>query len=252
MLKKELEKLGLSEKEASVYLAAIQTGPSSVQKISQKSKVNRATAYVIIESLTEMGMMSTYDEGKKTFYVAEKPQRLIEHFSQKEKNLHAKIEKLKGIVPELNLLYNDYSDKPKIRYFEGIEGLMAVQDDFTSNLSKDDVLYIFLPLDDFANSALKGRFKGKSKERIVKGVKTKALYTSRNGRNLEYEIKNKRDQKEYKFIDYKENPFNGGMNIYGNKIFIIDYLGKLGGVVIENKTMADMMKTIFKKIWDLT
>lgn len=252
MLSKELEKLGLSEKEANVYLAAIQTGPSSVQKIAQKSKVNRATTYVIIESLMEMGMMSTYDEGKKTFYTAEKPQRLVEHFSQKEKNLRERIEKLKAIIPELDLLYKDYSDKPKIKYFEGVEGLMAVQDDFTSSLGKDEILYIFLPLDEFKESPLNGRFRGKAKERASKGIKTKALYTSKNGRNIEYEIRNRRDQKEYKFIDYKDNPFNGGMNIYGDKIFIIDYLGKLGGVVIENRTMANMMRAIFNKVWELT
>lgn len=252
MLNKELEKLGLSEKEASVYLAAIQTGPSSVQKISQKSKVNRATTYVIIESLMEMGLMSTYDEGKKTFYVAEKPQRLVEHFSQKEEEIHNKIDRLKGIVPELNLLYNDYSDKPRIRYFEGVEGLRAVQDDFTGSLGKDETLYIFLPLDDFSKSPLKGKFEKSFKERISNGVKSKVLYTSGSGRDLGYEIQHKKAHKEYKFIDYKENPFNGGMNIYGNKIFMIDYLGKLGGVVIENKTMAEMMKTIFKKMWDLT
>ena len=74
MLEKDIEKLGLSEKEAKVYLASLELGPSPVQVISQKSKVNRATTYVVIDSLMAMGLMSTYDEGKKTFFTSESPE----------------------------------------------------------------------------------------------------------------------------------------------------------------------------------
>ena len=117
----ELIDLGLSEKEAAVYLASIQLGPSPVQKISNKSRVNRATTYVIIESLMEMGLMSKYDEGKKTFFVAEKPERLVNYFEEKGRDLKDKIFKINQIVPELNSLYNDLSDKPKVKYYEGVE-----------------------------------------------------------------------------------------------------------------------------------
>ena len=41
----------LSEKEAAVYLAALQLGWVPVQDIAKLSKVNRATTYVMIESL---------------------------------------------------------------------------------------------------------------------------------------------------------------------------------------------------------
>ena len=250
MLNKELEKLGLSEKEASVYLAAIQTGPSSVQKIAQKSKVNRATTYVIIESLMEMGMMSTYDEGKKTFYTAEKPHRLIEHFSQKEEELHEKIDKLKKIVPELNLLYNDFSDKPKIRYFEGVEGLKTVYNDFVDSLEENETIYIFLPYDEFNSSVLRNSLKGARQRRVAKNIDTKIIYTSKEGRKIDYEITSKREKKDCLFVPFEKYPFRGGMNVYGDKIFMIDYLGKLGGVVIENKTLAEMLRNMFKIIWD--
>ncbi|MBT3355783.1 hypothetical protein HN784_04600 [bacterium] len=250
MLNKELEKLGLSEKETSVYLAAIQTGPSSVQKISQKSKVNRATTYVIIESLIEMGMMSTYDEGKKTFYVAEKPQRLVEHFSEKEKAIHKKIDKLKGIIPELDLLYNDYSDKPRIRYFEGVDGLRAVYNDFVDSLKENETIYTFLPYDEFYNSVLKDSLKGARQRRLAKNIDTKIIYTSEEGRKISYEVQSRKKGKECLFVSFEKYPFKGGMNVYGNKVFMIDYSGKLGGVVIENQTLADMLKIFFNIIWD--
>lgn len=249
-LEKELVKLGLSEKEAKVYLASIQIGPSPVQKISQKSKVNRATTYVIIESLMEMGLMSTYEEGKKTFFVAEKPKRLVSFFETKEKELHNKLSKIKDVVPQLDTLYNDLSDKPKVKYYEGVEGLKSVQSDFADSLDIKDEMYIFLPFDDFEQSVLKKKLDAVRRRRIKKGIKVKIIYTSKEGRREEYESTGKREGQEHHFVEHKNYPFKGGMNIYGNKVFMIDYRGKLGGIVIENKTLANLMKTIFKIIWD--
>lgn len=250
MLEKELTKLGLSEKEASVYMAATQLGPSPVQKISQKAKVNRATTYVIIDSLMQMGVMSTYDEGKKTFYVAEKPDHLVDYFTNKEQELSEKIDNLKDILPELRMLHNDYSDKPKVKYYEGFEGLKSVQNYFAESLKHGDTVYVFLPYDEFESSILRKRLASVRKKRVKKNIKLKVIYTSRKGRQEEYESRGKEELKEYIFVDHKDYPFQGGMNIYGNKIFMIDYLGRLGGVVIENKTLAHLLRCIFEMIWN--
>ncbi|MEA1925643.1 MAG: helix-turn-helix domain-containing protein [Patescibacteria group bacterium] len=249
VLVKELIKLGLSEKEASVYIAAIQIGSSPVQKISQKAKVNRATTYVIIDSLTQMGLMSTYDEGAKTYYVAQKPDQLINFFTNKESELHEKIKRLEDVLPELNMLYRNHSDRPRVKYYEGLEGLKAVQSDFADSLEKEDVMYIFLPYDEFERSVLKKRLNRIRQKRVRKKIRVKVIYTSRFGRQKEYESDGKKRLQEHLFVDRKKYPFQGGMNIYGNKIFMIDYLGRLGGVVIENKILAHLLKCIFEMIW---
>jgi len=45
----ELEKLGLNEKEARVYLALLELGESNIQGLSAKSSVKRTTVYDILE-----------------------------------------------------------------------------------------------------------------------------------------------------------------------------------------------------------
>ena len=245
----ELINLGLSEKEAAVYLAAIRIGSSPVQRISQKAEVNRATTYVIIENLMQMGLMSTYDEGKKTFYAAEKPEHLVGYFNNKEQGLREKINSLKEILTELNMLYNDYSDKPKVKFFEGVEGLKAVQNDFYESLREEDVIYTFFPYDEFEKSVLNRKLKKVKKGRLAKKINVKVIYTSGTGRKEEYEKAGKIEMRETMYIDWKKYPFKGGMNIYGNKIFMIDYQGNLGGIVIENKTLAEMLRQMFLLTW---
>lgn len=248
MLEKELEKLGLSEKEAKVYLASLELGASPVQKISQKAKVNRATTYVVIEDLKAMGLMSTFEEGKKTFFVAEKPERLLVRLESEEVKLKEKIGLLQERLPELKSIFNAVIDKPKVRYFEGVEGLKTVQQDFIESLHPGDILYTFFPHDKGVEK-LGFNVDRFWQKRVQKKITTEIIYSSPNGRQKDYEEELAAYGNEAKFIDYKEFPIKGGMNIYGNKIFMIDYQGKLGGIMIENQTLAEMMRLIFKLLW---
>jgi|SRR3989344_829968 len=65
LYEKELQALGLSEKEAKVYLAALVLGPDTVQNIAKKAGINRPTAYLQIESLKEKGIISEVEKDKK-------------------------------------------------------------------------------------------------------------------------------------------------------------------------------------------
>ncbi|MFB6225205.1 MAG: helix-turn-helix domain-containing protein, partial [Candidatus Paceibacteria bacterium] len=47
----ELRNLGFSEKESRVYVASLQIGSAPMQKIAASAGVNRATTYVLVESL---------------------------------------------------------------------------------------------------------------------------------------------------------------------------------------------------------
>ena len=62
----ELQKIGLDEREAKVYLATLELGPSPVQKIAQRSQVPRATTYLVLDDLQNKGFVSTYKDRKST------------------------------------------------------------------------------------------------------------------------------------------------------------------------------------------
>lgn len=249
MLERAITQLGLSEKEAKVYLASLELGPSPVQVISQKSKVNRATAYVIIDSLMELGLMSTYEEGKKTFFTAESPDRFLEYLSDQERAVKKKIELLKEKIPELKSISNRISDKTRVKYFEGLEGIRAVQLEFIETLNNGDTIYTFLPFDNWQESYLKEKGLLTGEKRLAKGIKMQVIYTSKAGRQHDYEKRGKEILRDSIYVPHEKYPFEGGMNIYNNKIFMVDYKGKTGGLVIENKILADTLSTFFRILW---
>ena len=76
MVQKELINLGLTAKEADVYLATLQIGFATVQKIASKAEINRTTTYTHIRNLISRGLISTMEKNGKQYFVAEKPDKL--------------------------------------------------------------------------------------------------------------------------------------------------------------------------------
>ena len=106
MVVNELLNLGLSQKEAEVYLANLQLGLATAQKIAEKAEINRTTAYATIKNLITRGLINTVDKAGKQYFVAEKPEKLKYFYEQQERELQRRKETIDKIMPELESLYN--------------------------------------------------------------------------------------------------------------------------------------------------
>src|SRR3990172_9078574 len=132
-----LEKLGFSEKEAKVYLAALELAEDSVQNIAKKAGINRATTYVILEKLMGFGLVSTYEKAKKTHFIAENPQELLNIIKEEELALRQREKEIKDNLSQLVAIYNLKQGKPIVRFFEGADGLEALDRFGRSELKKN-------------------------------------------------------------------------------------------------------------------
>src|SRR5688572_25102021 len=97
-LAKELEKIGLSENEAKVYLAGLELGSSTAQMIAAKATVSRPTTYIMIESLIKRGLMSSFQKGKKRMFVSGKPRQLLYILEQQKKAIENQTAKFKELL----------------------------------------------------------------------------------------------------------------------------------------------------------
>lgn len=131
-LQKELQKFNLSENEAKLYIALLELGETSIQRISKKSKISRTTTYSIIESLQKKGLIISTKRQKRTFYYAENPKKL-------ELILEEKLNSLKNLIPSILSISNLIDRKPKIKFFEGEEGIKNIYRD-TLNFPDSELL----------------------------------------------------------------------------------------------------------------
>ena len=241
---RDLQKLGLSEKEALVYLSSLELGPSAVQAISRKAEVNRATTYVMIESLMQHGLMSSFQKGKKMLYTAEKPDRLNRIVHKERDVVKEKEETIKRILPDLDSICAAAGDRPKVSFYEGEEGLEAMRETIFSSKAKD--MEDVVSMDDLRNQ-LPEEYRNRHNKRLEKRkIKGRALYTA----DSEYTPpENLKGLWEYKMLSKEKFPMHGELTVYGDKVAMISLKGKLVGVIIESKEMALMVRTMFELAW---
>lgn len=75
-LSRELSELGLSDKEAQVYITLLAKGDMSAIGVSKYLGLHRQFVYTALDSLAERGFVSRF-EGKRTKWHAQNPRRLI-------------------------------------------------------------------------------------------------------------------------------------------------------------------------------
>ncbi len=241
-LELELKKVGFSDKEARVYLALLELGSSPVQAVAQKAEVNRATTYVVLESLMKKGIVSTVEKGKKTHYAAENPSALLRLFRLQEKEIQEKEAEFKNALPELDAIFNLAGEKPRVRYFEGKAGLLAMQEDFLASRVKE-FLAVY-PADEFQKIFTEEERKRYTALREKLGISVRTIYTRTDGPVKDLPIKG-----EWVFLAKDRFPFSSDVTIYGDRVAFVALKGKLMGVIIDSDQIAHTLRLIFELAW---
>ena len=241
---RELMQLGLSEKEAAVYVASLELGPAPVQDISHKSRVNRATTYVMIESLSSRGLMSTFVKGKKRFYVPEAPSRLKTILGDKKREIEERENELQKVMPMLAALYNVEGAKPQIRYLEGMEGKATARETFLA--LKGEYVQI-VPLDDVAKNPDIVRTRPEHIAKVAaQGDWHRALLvTSPEAAADLPRVKNG----EVRYLPPEKFPVHAEVTIRADHIFFYSFKSEPLSVIIINQEIADAIRVLFELAW---
>ncbi len=247
ILEKTLQELGLSYKEAKVYLACLELGSSPVQKIAQYANINRVTTYVILENLVKKGLASNIEKGKKTLFTAEEPVHLKSLLDKEVEEIEEKKKSLNQIMPELKELLQLSGKKPVVRVYEGRDGLVSLRKDYIKNSKTGSNWTSFIPIDYLYEVFPPPKEKLPS-QRVKKRISSRVIYNTQKENVLPSDPKILR---KTRCVPYKEFPFKSGIDIYGeDKTAIINYKDKLMGVMIESKELHDTFGIIFELAWE--
>ena len=139
-MEKDIEKLGLSEKEAKVYLTALELGRASITELARASSLKRSTVHLAIESLVMLGLLSETRNNKRRVISAVHPRRLVELANFRASQIEDR-------MGELLALYNSPKEKPKIQVFEGIQGVRLVYRELYEILNNKEEALWFTRID---------------------------------------------------------------------------------------------------------
>lgn len=242
MLEKDLQEIGLNEKEAKIYLASLELGQSVVQDIAKKAGVNRATTYFVIETLMKMGLMSSFHKGKKQYFVAADPDRLIEILEQEKNTIEKRKSSLKKLLPQLQSINNKQKDRPVVKYYEGKEGIKTMVSEILKAAKGEvDMAYSVDALNKLFTEEDKIEWR---KVRIKRNLYTKAIYTYKDG------ILQNIPKSDSRKVPFDKFPITCDIAVYDEKVRIADLSKRLIGVIIEDKEIARSMKAVLDLAWE--
>lgn len=226
---------GLNEKESSVYLACLELGQDSITEISKKANVKRPTTYLIVESLHKRGLIHTLEKGRRTFYGVEEPSKLLGLLEEKERTL-------KTLLPYLEAIHNRKPIKPKVRFYEGREGIkhiyreMLVAPEIRFAGSMEEIMKKFKDVIDWFTQESHRR-KPKVYDILVNSIQDR-----------EYAKKAIRPGYEIRFFPKDAKVFIDAM-ITKNKIAINAFSPEPHGFIIESEAIATSLQSLWELAW---
>ena len=233
-----LQKLWFSENEITVYIVNLELGMTQVSNISRLSGIKRTTLYGILERMEGKNLLKKHTKNNVSYYEATNPDELYEMFEKQISNL-------KKNLPELQALNNKFSSKPKIYYFEWAENVAELY----KMESKDAPEEVRIFSSNADRKSWKRDILRKIRNEIYSGMKWKRT-------NLKLILNREMNKSElqwnkfnWKKIDKKDLSIWISIKIYGNKTKFISMKESITWVVIENKEIAETMKSIFDYIY---
>lgn len=241
---RDLYDLGLSETEAKVYLATLELGGSYVSQIAKKAGVNRVASYHTLDNLVKMGVVSTFTKDRLKYYSVESPRILVD--KQKEK-----LEKAKKLLPELLSITNALVYKPKIQYYEGLQGIKNI---FEDTLTAEGELLGYTNLGKLPTVITEEYTREYAQRKIAQGIKTRMLspHSEAALNYLEEYYPQGFDPNlvEILFVNPKQFMFEYEINIYGNKVSIVSLKqSEMLGLILESPVYAQTQRSIFNLAW---
>ncbi len=230
-----LRSLGLLESETKTYLAALEHGPQTVIDLAKGTRLSRQATYLAIEALTERSLMSSVLRGKKRFYAAEHPDKLLAYAKRSRMDMDQRIQDLERTLPELELQMG--GERPIVKVFEGKEGIRAVMDELSQKNAKvmridelSDLNAVYASLTPQDLVPFRDRLKKHKPEAHL-------LVAGEPNSPTPYE----------RFILPKEFwGFKSDIVVYDNYVHLVTFEGKMHSILIESPSLVRAFRVLFE------
>lgn len=239
---KTLQNIGLSKSEADIYLSALQLGKSLHTELAKKSGIKRPTLYKILPRLMDIGLITETILGKRTYIVAEDPEVYLE-------NKRNELKTFEDTIPELRLLLNTAQIKPKIIFYEGIEGIKKL---YMETLKEKKPILEFVSLEKISPEI---EFHSRNyyiPQRINRQIPIKIIVSGETSSGLIKLKTSSWELRDVKVVDENKFPIPLDCYIYGNNVALALYRkdSEPIGIIIHSVEVSTFLKSIFNLIWE--
>ena len=247
-MEKELQQLGLEEKESEIYLSCLSLEAPTPTRIAKQTGLKRATVYFYLERLQEKGLIEwQVYKARKHIALVPPPQGLKRYIAKQKEKLEQSEGMVKAILAQMEHVSREKGSDSKVFHYEGEEGMRFAIDKM---LSSKKEIYWFGSMEIFLAAAggEKQWYKMFTTRRLQEGTRTLGI-TDR--RILQYpQFSEMIDAKRsFRFLDDNfEIP--AILALFGDSICLgSKQKTEVRMVLIENAVMAQTLTFLFKALW---
>ena len=250
----QLRKIGLKQKASEVYAALLELKGAHPSRVAEYTGLNRSTVYKLLVELSIKGLVSELQKKGKLYYQIENPKRLVKFAKDQVKLAGERLENAKKALPDFVELIQLSPVRPKIRFADGLTGLMSLYESQVLEKEPYEMLGISNTTEltkvfpkkfvlDYINKKKKLGIGGRA---IFPDCEKDKNYLKEYYKNYPKKI-----LPQIKYVPAKIFPYRNEITIYGkNKVSIINFKQKdTVGIIIEDQTIHDMMRMIFELAW---
>lgn len=239
-LETPLKNLGFNEKEAKVYLALLELGPSAVREISLKSGLKKPTTYVILDELLQKEAVLFLPGAKKKLYSAKDPDSLFEAAKLRLNQAFYDLPILKNLGKKGNR-------KAIVTYYEGLHGYEQAMSYKENEVVEDGEMLCYFASGNTVNPAMWNSIDEYMDRLRRNGVKMRAFAPDHETLKR-YRAEDETAGREVKVLPLDMYSATSSIDISRNFVRFTLFDEEMF-VIIENPEIAKIMRQIFEMNW---
>lgn len=243
MVRDTFTALGLSADHARIYDILLNEGPLQGGELNLKMKgVKRPTVYKYAEELVAAGLVQRRRRGRAVLFEPMPPSALLEKADALVSDAERRRDDVRGAMEQMRMRYLLATEKPQMRYFDGIEELKEIYNDHLA--SGEDMFFVRTNrAEDYRD--LFGRWWGDYlKKRAEKGIISHGItpddpHAVHDG-NIDKKLGIVRS-----WVNPGDYTASVELSVYGDKVAVISFGKELFGLMIEHKEIARALRDLF-------
>lgn len=250
MLDKIFQELNLPPNARMIFSDLLDKGPSTARLIAERLGMPRPSVYDNIKILIQNGLVTERDEENKKIFSVDDVQNIPNLLQSKIDALETEKSAFKKLLP--SLLKKAAFVEPKIKFYSGKEGLRQVMNHIMWH--RNIATTIMWPMHEILQVLGADYLEELNKKRIQRNISIRGIYPHNS----------KPDLKKHPFLGIggghlreirlapKGMAWDMGYWMYEDRVAFISSQKESFGFVIHSRDFANLMKTQFEAVWNMS
>lgn len=241
-----LKEIGLTAKEANLYLAMHDIGANPASVIAKKCGLNRSGCYNLLNTLSVKGFAQKSYKNNILYFRATDPKVILRQLKIKQGRLGDTIRNIGGLITQFDTMQKDCAIKPSVVFFEGPAAIKNIMED---TLEAGSAVRVYAGSGDMFPPQ-SNNWEDYEERCMRREIRLKIIYPRPGQTPAENGLKKNSIHRlsETRFIRPEFN-FHLNIIIYGNKVALVS-LRENFGLTVESEEISRAYKKIFDLVWE--